>query len=225
MDKTIKGVTCLVSLALGIALLTLTVVGDRNINTVSIGNYFAGDIGETIVVTIDCTAYQDLPLKGWELKLSFNPDVVQVVSVEQGDFFGDHMTFFIEGVIDNVNGTIINMYSVDMNKTMVTDSGSLAVITFTVVGSGDCPLHLYDVGVCNDSAYVEKGVMDGSISFRHLWDLNEDGTCNILDVRLMALKYGHKTGRNPYAPEDLNQDGLVTINDFVLLACHWGESY
>ena len=224
MNQGLKGTVFGVSLVLGIALLTLTVMGDQNINTVYCGNYFVGNIGESVVATIDCTAYPDLPVKGWELKVRFDPDVVQAVSVEEGDIFQDHMTFFYGGEIDNANGTIINIYAVDLNKTMITETGSVVKITFTVVGQGDSPLELYDVGVCNDSAYVERVVMNGSISFRPVWDLNEDGTCNLDDLQLIAGKLGMRQC-NPFLDEDLNKDGVVMLDDLILCAKHWGETY
>lgn len=51
------------------------------------------------------------------------------------------------------------------------------------------------------------------------WDVNQDGTVNILDLVLVGQNLG---SQNPQA--DVNEDGTVNVLDLVLVANHFGES-
>ena len=52
------------------------------------------------------------------------------------------------------------------------------------------------------------------------WDLNDDGTVNILDLVLVTNEFG-QSGEDLKA--DLNGDGTVNILDLVVVASHFGE--
>ncbi|MDE0399993.1 MAG: dockerin type I domain-containing protein [Candidatus Poribacteria bacterium] len=48
------------------------------------------------------------------------------------------------------------------------------------------------------------------------WDVNNDGVVNILDLTLVASRFGENS-------PDLNGDGIVNILDLTLVAQHLGE--
>ncbi len=52
------------------------------------------------------------------------------------------------------------------------------------------------------------------------WDVNEDGTINVLDLALVAQYFGETDFENPRA--DVNSDGIVNILDLALVAKHFG---
>lgn len=117
----------------------------------------------TFVVTIGCVPQQ--PVKAFELKLSFNPSLVRVVSVSEGDLFDGYQTFFNGGEIDNTAGRIINIYNLIVGPGTVTGAGSLVIINFTARStSGTSALSLYDVRLTNESDYLSISVVSGGVT-------------------------------------------------------------
>jgi hypothetical protein len=123
----------------------------------------ATTIGQQIVVSIDC--HPSSPVKAYEFKVRFNQSLYRADNVSEGDFFDGYDTFFSGGIIDNVNGTIINVYDVILGKGNITDDGTLVKITFTCLDVQTSPLILYDVGVTNESQYINVTYQqDGKIT-------------------------------------------------------------
>lgn len=48
-------------------------------------------------------------------------------------------------------------------------------------------------------------------------DVNNDGVVNIVDLVLVAVRYGEKIVGNPFPNPDVNRDGIVDINDIILV--------
>ncbi|MDE0635964.1 MAG: NPCBM/NEW2 domain-containing protein [Candidatus Poribacteria bacterium] len=48
-------------------------------------------------------------------------------------------------------------------------------------------------------------------------DVNNDGVVNIIDLVLVAVRYGEKIVGNPFPNPDVNRDGIVDINDIILV--------
>jgi len=114
-------------------------------------------------VTIECVPEQ--PVKAFELKLSFNPSLVRVNSVSEGDFFEGYNTFFNAGTIDNSAGRVINIYNLIVGPGTVTGVGSLVTISFTARStSGTSALSLYDVRLTNESDYLPISVVSGAVT-------------------------------------------------------------
>ena len=53
------------------------------------------------------------------------------------------------------------------------------------------------------------------------WDVNSDGTVNILDLVTVAGQFG-QSGND--LDGDVNGDGMVNILDLVIIAGHFGET-
>ena len=52
------------------------------------------------------------------------------------------------------------------------------------------------------------------------WDVNEDGSVNVLDMTLISQDFG-QTGTPGWIREDVNGDGVINILDIVLIGQHW----
>lgn len=113
-------------------------------------------------VDVGCTPGQ--PVKSFELKISFDATVLKVNSVSEGDIFGGYSTLFNAGTINNVQGTVINIYGLILGQGNVTGSGSLVMLNCTSLSAGGTStIGLYDVGVTNESSYVSVVVTNGSV--------------------------------------------------------------
>jgi hypothetical protein len=53
------------------------------------------------------------------------------------------------------------------------------------------------------------------------WDVNDDGSVNIVDLVRVALRFGESVA---YAVEDTNDDGVINIVDLVTIALRFGET-
>jgi len=163
------------------------------------------------------------PVKAWELKVHFNEDVASCVGVFEGDLFDGYSTFFSDGVIDNVNGNVLDLYDLTLGAgNLVSDSGVAVVLCFRTVGYGTCVLELYDVGVTNSSSYYGN-VSVGSASFFVFspFDMDDDRVVGFGDVVLCGNSYG-LVGSPGWIRADVNRDGRVSILDLVLVSVHFG---
>ena len=104
------------------------------------------------------------PIKAFELKLLFNSSLLTVNTVSEGDIFSGYSTFYNAGIIDNSEGSIINIYGLILGEGNVTEPGTLVTISFTsksVIGISD--VSLQDVGITNETNYISVLTSDGSI--------------------------------------------------------------
>ncbi len=54
------------------------------------------------------------------------------------------------------------------------------------------------------------------------WDVNADGTVNLLDLVRVGLRYG-ETGAPGWIPEDVDRSGAIDILDLAMIGDHFGE--
>ena len=118
---------------------------------------------ETFNIDVYCVPGQ--LIKSFEFRLSFDPSLLQVDSIVEGDIFNGYSTFFNSGTIDNVAGSVVDVYGLIIGSGSVDTPGSLANITFTAqFSSGSYNIDLYDVGLTNETDYVNVVVNNGSVS-------------------------------------------------------------
>ncbi len=119
--------------------------------------------GDVLSVTIMCSPQQ--VVKAFELKVSFDPSLLQATNVTEGDIFDGFTTFFYAGVINNSAGTIMNIYDLIVGEGNVTETGSLVLITFTAKSyNGTSAVNLYDVLMTNETDYIEVNVFSGGVT-------------------------------------------------------------
>ena len=162
-------------------------------------------------------------LEGIQLGITFNPSFLSITGVREGDLFEGITRYFSEGSIDNLNGTITDIYTtaiagnvadpgvfVIMNATAQNLSG---MSTFSIINA----LIVVPGGIESRLVIQNASILVESLS---LYDLNGDGRINILDFILVASHWG-ETGLPGWSVADLNTDGVINILDVFCLGEHW----
>ena len=193
--------------------------------SVSPYNEFIHGTGTGFNVTVWCVPSE--PVKGYEMKVSFNPTVLQATAVYEGNIFSGYSTFYSSGVINNTAGTIINVYGLILGTGNVTEAGSLVIIHFNSLGLGGSAIHVYDEGVCNESTYVTLTETDGCrrVYGDYMpWDLNQDNHCNYLDVSGIVSNYLQSCEPGEYY-WDIVSDGVCNYLEVSCIVSHFNNNF
>ena len=182
-------------------------------------------VGDTFTLRIDAEKVTDLA--GWQFDLTFDPNVLEAVEVNEGDFLkkGGGTTFFQRGAIDNAGGEITGLSAALISKGGVTGTGVLLSVTFSAKADGNSQLALHNFQFGSSTgAVIPAGVRDLTITVesKPAWDVNADGQVSILDLILVAQDMGSAASAN--SKVDVNRDGIISILDLILVAQHMGES-
>ena len=94
--------------------------------------------------TLDLSTENVFDLAGWQFDIAFDPAVLEVVEVNEGDFLktGDETTFFQKGTIDNSTGKITKLSSARLSEDGVSGTGTLLSVMFTAKTAGQTQLKL-----------------------------------------------------------------------------------
>ena len=182
-------------------------------------------VGDTFTAHISAEKVTDLA--GWQFDLTFNPDVLEAVEVNEGDFLKTDggTTFFQEGTVDNTEGKIAGLSAALISKGGITGTGTLLSVVFSAKADGNSQLTLHNFQFGSSTgAVIPAGVRDLAIAVesKPSWDINADGQVSVLDLILVAQRLGETVSAN--SKFDVNDDGIISILDLILVAQHLGES-
>lgn len=95
-------------------------------------------VGENGIFVLDVTIEPDIAISGAELTLMYDPALVQVTSVKEGDLLTrkGEKTIFSPGTIDNVNGSVKGIYGLVLGKEIDVEKGTFVSIAFNATGKG-----------------------------------------------------------------------------------------
>jgi hypothetical protein len=143
------------------------------------------EVGETFTVDITVAGItEEESLYGWECRITFNPGIINAVNATEGPFLKDtgYEAVWLPPNMDNTGGTIdmgaLFMPSTEWNgfpPNGAVGSGTLAIVTFKVVGRGpsgldfkeetDMELHTVKGEAPNQYDYpIDHTAEDGSFS-------------------------------------------------------------
>ena len=166
--------------------------------------------------TLDLMIEDSADLAGWQLDIGFNLEVLEAVSVTEGDFLpkAGGNTFFQEGEIDNASGEITGIGGVLISRSGISGTGTLLSVTFEAKVAGEGQLKPYNVKLGSDDRNrMPYEIIINSVIVERSYDVNGDGEVNILDLTLVSQNFGED---NPQA--DANGDGMVDIFDLIAVA-------
>lgn len=119
------------------------------------------DPGETF--TVDVLVEDVSELGGYELKVAYDPAVVEVSGAENGEFLGStgRRVIPVGSNVDNQAG-IVSVAAVSLGGAAGAEgAGALAVIELTAVGEGITDLDLYDVKLADPTAGQIEATTEG----------------------------------------------------------------
>ena len=193
------------------------------VSTFSEDTIYAGDI-----FTVNLNAENVYDLSGWQFDIDYDPEVLEAVEVNEGDFLkeGGGTTFFQKGTIDNTTGKITKLSSARLNEDGATGTGTLLSVTFIAKTGGETQVALenFQLGAItgetiNAGPHEVTFTIEGQLA---TGDVNRDGQVSILDLILVSRHLGEDASANPQA--DVNNDGIINIQDLIVVAQHLGES-
>lgn len=219
----------IISIAIAFSLIVLTQMGSgttTNILQVAPDFQFY-KVGDSFTIGIYCLPTE--PVKAFELKIRFNQSAIQADEVTEGNFFGEYPTFFSpNSIIDNVNGTIINIYGLIVGQGNITEPGILANISFTVLNeTGVSAIEIYDQGITNETGYLPCYKLDASIQVFGSyppWDVNKDHITNAQDISVILNHYGETCDPPGSQLWDVRADSICNVIDVSCITNHYGES-
>jgi len=153
--------------------------------------------------------------KGFEFKVRFDPMYLTVNEVKTGDVFAGHTMMFGPGVIDNSNGTIVNIYGLIVNATEnESEPGSLAVISFTAKDVvGITSILMYDYLIVNETGAIPMESSNGSIQIAIVEkeSIPEEPPVEEPPVEEPPMNTSHQSDAQP----EIKAEG-IQIMDFII---------
>jgi hypothetical protein len=175
-------------------------------------------------------------LYGYDLKLSYDPVVLELSSVELNIPQTWDLDYFIvlnqteEGVYSLAVTALFPAPAFDGNMTLATLNFSLTRTGFMLLAGRtvETSLHLYETTLADSQAIRIPHATNDSAVAMHVTliaDLNGDGVVDILDVVKLAIAYSSEPGDpNWNADCDLYSDGVIDILDLVIVATDYGRT-
>lgn len=160
-----------------------------------------------------------LGVAGYQLTVEFDPTALRYV----GGNYTDYLPTGALAIPVSATNDSVSFTTTSVVETAV-ENGTLAVVTFEVVDPKPSTIRLMDVILSDiNGRPLEVITFNGTIVEPRslVWDVNQDGIVNILDLTLVAGNLGAVVPTNPRA--DANRDGTVNVLDLVLVASHLGE--
>lgn len=221
--KTQKGIALgssvfVIASVVTLALLSSQTLGANTLVEVKVpaGTFYPGNY---INITVYCTPTR--PVKAFEFKVNFNKNVLQAISVTEGNFFSPYTTFYNPGIINNATGQIKNIYDLVVGVGNKTTANTFVIIKFKAINYGFSYINLTDVGLTNETIYIPRNVTSRSILISSPYDMNSDRNVGLADLLDVSNHYG-ETGAIGWIKEDVSKDGKISVIDMSLISSHWG---
>ena len=163
-------------------------------------------------LTLSLTITDGKNVAGYQASVSYDPSALRYVRSTTGNYLPEG-AFFVPPVVVGNTVTLAATALAGESK----GNGTLATVTFEVVGVKASSVRLYNV-LLTDSAGVSSRprveAMQITVPPQLAEDINKDGIVNIQDLVLVASNFG-QTGENA---ADVNADGVVNVVDLTLVA-------
>ena len=149
-----------ISILLFISLLFIGQASAYNVSaSTNFDKQFAG-IGETFNALMYVNPYGN-EIAGIQSNFNFNPSIIRINYISEGAFMSDngkYQTFFNEGTIDNVNGTIVNTFDAIIGRHNTSNPGKFIIFNITTIGYGSTTIVSSNIKIASpEGMYVPVG--------------------------------------------------------------------
>ena len=182
---------------------------------------------ETTNVSVNIST--DKEVNSFNTILFFNPNIINVDNVTEGDFFKSAGDTTFSAKVDNTTGEIFVNVSLK-NGNVAKGKGTL--ITFTAKGrvAGDTRIGFKESSILDKEGNSVPSVLTSSFitvnKAKNPWDLNRDKKVDEDDLTLFEKAFGSEASDSNYLPlADFNEDGIINGKDLIVISMHYGETY
>ena len=168
-------------------------------------------IGQQFNIDINIVGGQDV--RGYEIIVEYDRDSLNYVSHAHGNYLSDKV---YKGPITRKLGRVSfsNVSTAEAGE----GDGTLATITFKVISRRASTISLSAILSNSDGVRLPYIVISGKV-IEPPWDVNGDGSVDILDLSYVAARFGDKG----QTEADVNGDGVVDIKDLITVASGMGR--
>ena len=173
-------------------------------------------VGSQLTIDLKITNAQNVA--AYEVNVHFDPSALEYKSSANGSYLPSGAFFAPPQVADGK----VTLVATSISDAASATSGTLASVTFAVVAVKASTLQLSDVLLSDiDAKPLSVTTRDGSVVEQRglKWDVNSDGTVNVLDLVRVAKSLGTTDARM-----DINGDGTVNVLDLTLVARNLGAT-
>ena len=171
-------------------------------------------------------------LAGWQMDIAFNPDVLEVVAISEGDFLesdSEYALFFSEQSPGKITIRQVRVREPGAPMSGVYGSGLLVGLQLRFLAFSEALLGLHNVRLSDSSgerlSYSVTLTPAVATYISGRVDVNQDGGVDILDLVVVASSIG---AARPNLRADVNDDGIIDVLDLVAIVgspSWWGEEF
>ena len=167
-------------------------------------------VGEEFDIDVNILGGQDV--RGYEISVEYDRNSLSYVSHAHGDYLSDKV--YKGPIIRKLEKVFFsNVSTADAGE----GDGTLATITFKVISRRASTISLSAILSNSDGVRLPYIVISGKV-VEPPWDVNGDGSVDILDLSYVAARFGDKD----QSEADINRDGVVDIKDLITVASGMG---
>jgi hypothetical protein len=174
-------------------------------------------------VNVNVTDVVDL--YGFELKLQYDPALIDAVSITLGSFLNPPTTILEEEINETMGFLLFSAFSIGLAPP-ASGNGVLATLVFNATPGGNCYLDFLEMNLINTGgALIGRQMFNGFFEYVQVQgDVNADCIVNVFDV----FKMGKAFGAIPSQPNwdsncDINNDDVVDDIDLAVERVDYGK--
>ncbi len=189
--------------------------------------------GQAFTTTLEVGSVTNLG--GFEVNIQFDKNLLQVESMTIGSFLGSTGRTIIDiaNSFNNDLGTLV-FAATTLGSTPAGPNGNGVLLTIQWTATSNLTaLTTTEIVIQSpiltqpNGTPIPANLINGTviISPCYEYDLNCDCSVDIIDITLIAFRYGSSQGSSLYNPAyDINSDGVIDIIDVTMVAFEYGWS-